>query len=324
VTTAAGTGTLHDGFFVIAFPCAANIERIDPDGGCQGQTLDVTLELSWCCLGGDVLDVHFGDGVAVNAFDRASPYSVVASISVAADAAIGPRNVWIVTTGGIVPFLDGFFTVLPACDLTEVYILPAGQTVGAGGTFTVDVAVDPATAIAGAQLNLGFDPSLLSANTVTEGNLLKQGGAPTLFSCSGGCPPGTIDNVAGTIANVYGAILQAGGTVSSPGTFATITLTAKPKAGNSTLHLWNVLVGDAAGHPVAVAVIDGSVTVQPYPDWEVNQDGCIDVLDIILVGQHFGETGPLCWIREDVNCDGHISVLDIILIGQHFGEGCPA
>jgi hypothetical protein len=56
--------------------------------------------------------------------------------------------------------------------------------------------------------------------------------------------------------------------------------------------------------------------------WDVNSDACISVLDIILVGQHFGETGEPCWIPEDVNCDGVISVLDIILIGQHFGEGC--
>jgi len=58
------------------------------------------------------------------------------------------------------------------------------------------------------------------------------------------------------------------------------------------------------------------------PDWDVNCDGCTDVLDIVLVGQHFGETGGPHWIREDVNRDGVISVLDIVVIGQHFGEWC--
>jgi len=28
----------------------------------------------------------------------------------------------------------------------------------------------------------------------------------------------------------------------------------------------------------------------PYPRWDVNQDGEIDVLDMALVGSHFGET----------------------------------
>jgi len=59
-----------------------------------------------------------------------------------------------------------------------------------------------------------------------------------------------------------------------------------------------------------------------YPAWDVNMNGCINVLDLILVGQHFGETGAPGWIREDVNSDGVINVLDLIIIGQHFGEGC--
>lgn len=58
------------------------------------------------------------------------------------------------------------------------------------------------------------------------------------------------------------------------------------------------------------------------PDWDVDCSGCVDVLDIILVGQRFGETGAPWWTPEDVNGDGVINVLDVIVIGQHFGEGC--
>jgi outer membrane protein assembly factor BamB len=54
--------------------------------------------------------------------------------------------------------------------------------------------------------------------------------------------------------------------------------------------------------------------------WDVNQDGSIDVLDMILVGNHFGETGDAGWIAEDVKADGSIDVLDMIIIGNHFGE----
>jgi len=199
--------------------------------------------------------------------------------------------------------------------VTAVYISPSSQTVHEGD-FTVDVRIDPAVPIAGAQLSLSFDPSLVTAKSVAEGNLFKQNGAPTFFG------PGTIDNVAGTITNVFGAIMQAGGSVSSPDTFATITFTAGTSGGTSPLDLSGVMVGDPSGHPVPTAVTGGSVTVELCPDWDVNCDGCIDVLDIILVGQHFDETGAPHWIREDVNRDALISVLDIILIGQHFGEGC--
>jgi hypothetical protein len=198
---------------------------------------------------------------------------------------------------------------------TVVWISPKTQSVSPG-TFTVDVRVDPAVPIAGAQFNLSFDASRLSANSVSEGNLLKQNGASTTFN------PGTIDNVAGTITYVWGATLAAGATVSSPGTFATITFTAKTNPGTSLLHLSAVVVGDVDGVAVPVTVTDGSVTIQGCPAWDVNCDGCISVLDIILVGQHFGESGSPGWIRPDVTQDGNISVLDIIVIGQHFGQGC--
>lgn len=58
-------------------------------------------------------------------------------------------------------------------------------------------------------------------------------------------------------------------------------------------------------------------------DWDVYVDGCINVQDLILVGQHWEETGDPGWIREDVRKDGEINVLDLILVGQHWGEGCP-
>jgi len=39
---------------------------------------------------------------------------------------------------------------------------------------------------------------------------------------------------------------------------------------------------------------------------------------MIRVGQHWGETGTPHWVREDVNRDGSVNVLDMILIGQHW------
>ena len=60
----------------------------------------------------------------------------------------------------------------------------------------------------------------------------------------------------------------------------------------------------------------GSVTV--YPDWDVNIDEHVNVLDMVRWGNHWGQTGAAHWIREDVNRDGAINVLDMIMIGQHW------
>ncbi|MCP4608612.1 MAG: cellulase family glycosylhydrolase [Planctomycetes bacterium] len=52
----------------------------------------------------------------------------------------------------------------------------------------------------------------------------------------------------------------------------------------------------------------------PYVDRDINQDGSENVLDMILIGQHWDETNSAGWIVEDVNKDGTIDVLDMILI----------
>ena len=199
--------------------------------------------------------------------------------------------------------------IVSAAPDTAVTVDPASQDVGIGETFTVDIDVSPDTAIAGVQCSLSFDASIVQANSVTEGNLLSQGGASTFFQ------QGTTDNVAGTITSVAGAIITPGQSVSTPGTFATVSFTATA-AGTSALTLSSVIVGDITGTAVAITVTGGSVTV--YADWDVNMDGSVNVLDMTLVGQEWGTTGAAHWIREDVNGDGTIDVLDMILIGQHW------
>lgn len=51
---------------------------------------------------------------------------------------------------------------------------------------------------------------------------------------------------------------------------------------------------------------------------DVNGDGHVNALDLVLVGQHFGESGAPGWIPEDINIDGFVDVLDIILIFQNW------
>jgi hypothetical protein len=276
----------------------------------------------------------------------------------------------------------------------------APSAVNPGEQFTVDIAVEPGTAIAGLQFNLAFDPAVVTADSVAEGNLLSQGGASTYFSA------GTIDNVAGTISGVAGAITTPGQSVATPGTFAVITMTAGSQGGTSPLTLSGVVVGDINGQAVEMSVVSGEVIInqapvldaigarssdegtlltfiisatdadddelvysatglpdgasfdtdtqtfswtprydqaeiysvhfevsdgdltdsedvvititQLYDNWDVNGDSNANVLDMVLVGQHWSESGLTGWILEDTNEDGSINVLDLIIIGQHW------
>ena len=90
---------------------------------------------------------------------------------------------------------------------------------------------------------------------------------------------------------------------------------------------WTPRYDQAGVYVVRFEVSDGELTdfedvtitvIQLYQDWDVNGDEAANILDMILVGQHWDETGLTGWIREDANEDGAISVLDMIVIGQNW------
>ena len=139
--------------------------------------------------------------------------------------------------------------VLAANTIVEV---SAPGSVSPGQTFVVSISVDPGTPIAGVQCSLNFDGTLITADSVQEGNLLEQGGA-TFFN------PGAIDE--GSVSGIAGAIITPGGTASAPGTFATITFTAGTEGGTSPLDLSGVIVGDINGNPVPVSTVDDTISV---------------------------------------------------------------
>jgi len=305
-----------------------------------------------------------------------------------------------VLTFVIILTLGLFPASMVSAEETIIVSISAPTEVDAGEQFTISIAVEPGTAIAGAQFDLSFDQSLVTANSVAEGNMLSQNGAATYFN------PGIISNTDGTISEVAGAIITPDQTVSTSGTFATITLTAGTTGGTCPLTLSGVVVGDANGQSVPVSVISGQVIINQPPvlstigdksvdegelvtftisandydddpltysannlpdganfdadtrafswtprynqagvyavhfavsdgtqtdsedinitvvqlceDWDINGDGSTNVLDMILVGQHWGETGLAGWTQVDANEDGTINVLDMIIIGQNW------
>ncbi len=51
---------------------------------------------------------------------------------------------------------------------------------------------------------------------------------------------------------------------------------------------------------------------------DVNLDGEVGLLDLDLMGQHWGQSGT--WSDGDVNCDGQVSLLDLDILGQFWGQ----
>lgn len=135
-----------------------------------------------------------------------------------------------------------------AAETTSVSISTPTESIESGDQFSVSIVVVPSTAIAGMQFDLHFDPSLVTVDDIKEGDLLEQDGASTFFNS------GKVDNQAGIVRGAFGAITSPGQTVSSQGTFATVTLTARKQSASCPLSLSSVIVGDIDGNPVPVSL----------------------------------------------------------------------
>ena len=56
---------------------------------------------------------------------------------------------------------------------------------------------------------------------------------------------------------------------------------------------------------------------------DVNQDGTVNILDLVLVGKNLGQK-PSSNPRADVNGDGQVNVLDLVHVAQQMGETAAA
>jgi hypothetical protein len=144
----------------------------------------------------------------------------------------------------------------PELEAINVIITPSSQIVTPGQTFNLNVTIDPlGKPIAGAQLDIAFDQSILNVNSITEGDLFKQNGASTFFSS------GEINNSSGTVINIFGAVIG-NANVSTPGTFIIINMTAINTYGISGINLSNVIISDPNGAEVVLNVINGNVSIK--------------------------------------------------------------
>ncbi len=135
-----------------------------------------------------------------------------------------------------------------------VSIAPSTQVVSEGEKFTVEVVIDPEGANVNAvgQIDLQFDPNILAANSVTEGDFFKEEEKVTFFN------PGVIDNDAGSIINMSGT--KPGGYSATPGIFVNISFTAEAQ-GTSFLDFHNILIYLFDASIITPTVNNGSVTV---------------------------------------------------------------
>ena len=189
-------------------------------------------------------------------------------------------------------------------------------TIHVGDTFTLDLSAENVPDLAGWQFDIAFDAAALKAIEVNEGEFLKTGGATTFFQ------RGTINNADGRISGISSASLSGtGGT--GTGVLLSVTFSAKAD-GQTQLVLDNFQFGSSTGEALraeprkVVIVVEERLTTG-----DINRDGQVSILDIIIVAKHLGETAPAN-SEVDVNGDGVVSILDIILVAQQMGTSAAA
>jgi uncharacterized repeat protein (TIGR02543 family) len=141
-----------------------------------------------------------------------------------------------------------------AASPTLVQISPVSKTVSAGQSFSLNVMGTPGQSIKSFEFKVSFNPTYLQATSVSEGTIFN--GYSTFFN------DGTINNTAGTIVDIYDLILG-DGEVTSPGTFVTLSFSARLASGTSSVSLYDVGVTNETSY-VPVTITNGSVTLREF------------------------------------------------------------
>ena len=181
-----------------------------------------------------------------------------------------------------------------------------------GDTFTLDISAETVFDLAGWQFDIAFDPAALEAIDVSEGNFLKADGGATFFQ------GGSIDNAAGKITGLSGARLSAQG-VTGTGTLLQVRFKAK-SGGETEVALQNFQFGAITGEAIPAGPHEIRITVEgQLATGDVNRDGVVSILDLILVARQLGQRVP-AGSPVDLNGDGVVSILDLIRVAQGIGN----
>ena len=211
---------------------------------------------------------------------------------------------------------NGFFGFEPGTEYTVLnpgvgYVF-SDTSIHTGDTFTLDILAEDVLDMAGWQFDIAFDPTVLEAVNVSEGNFLKTGGATTFFQ------GGSINNAAGKITGLNSARLSAQG-VTGTGTLLQVNFKAK-SGGETKLELQNFQFGTVTGALIPAGPHEITIAVEgQLATGDVNRDGQVSILDLILVSQQLGKRVPAN-SPVDVNSDGVVSILDLIFVSQGIGN----
>ena len=121
-------------------------------------------------------------------------------------------------------------------------------------------------------------------------------------SVLGSLSENSIELEAGASAEV--TLMVAGDLLTTPGDY-TITVTATSGTDNTM---------------TAEVTTTTTIEMPPPPPtpWDVNDDGTVNIQDLVLVAGQLGESGE--GLKGDLNGDGTVNIQDLVIVASHLGE----
>ena len=187
---------------------------------------------------------------------------------------------------------------------------PLIDEVRVGEIFKLNLHLDDLVFFEGWGLDIAFTPGVLRVLQVDPSTdfFPEEACSASIFQ------PGTIDNAAGRITGIDMELgpdcFQFGDVLLS------VTFQAKA-AGTAELSLHNVDIRQLFDLGIDIGIHALEIVVES--DYDLNGDGLVNILDLVLVGQNFGQAHP----QADVNNDGVVNIFDLITVAQQLG-GAPA
>jgi hypothetical protein len=156
----------------------------------------------------------------------------------------------------------------------------------------------------------------MDAKTATEGSFLKSSGTTTFqikeINDSYNATQGRVwltCNLTGPSSGVNGN-----------GILATITFNATAR-GNTILVFGETKLNDRFSGPIPHTALQGVDLVRVKEEKDVNNDGTVNLSDLIQVARRFGtqKGDPEYYLNFDMNHDDKINISDLIQVARRFG-----
>ena len=193
-----------------------------------------------------------------------------------------------------------------------------------GDTFQVHVNITGAVDLFSYQVNVTWNPAILSYSGLTYGEFLARTGSA--YGTSRSQPTLKADNVAGYVS-VAETILGDVAGITGNGRLFTISFLILDYGATS--------IGVGTGGELPTKLLESTGVEHLYTvtngyfrnglAGDANLDKAINVFDILAVKGHWGESpASPGWIREvDVNDDAAINVFDILVVKANWGRSVP-